>query len=326
MILLSMVHVYKEEINERKSMTPPVTVALVSDEPNLTQPTENELMKSLNTHLVAVDFDKSSKSSSDWITETTGGLVNGVVYVAPAPDTSILLINYMPFKGRWRFPFDPKATKLDLFHSRSILPTAHPLLKITHGTIHHFMHLRGQKLRYKKLQIAGETVQALELSFQDDNIVMVILLPVENDGLEKILSNDFEGPLKEAIAAINASMEEKVVNVVLPKFRAETQYAFDFLQGTNVNVTDIFSKEANLTGLAGDQKLHLTKLIHKSVIDLDENGSSVQPQAGEQDHKASNSSDAIDFRADHPFLYYIQDSATGVIFFIGRIGELETVS
>lgn len=313
-------------MTERKS-TPPITAVFLSDTGGVPALGETGYTKLFNTHLMSVNFDKASNEGGDWIKRVTGGLIEGMVYVAPEPDTKLLLLNYMPFAGRWVHPF--QETELDVFWGQSLLPDAHPLLKVMHGSMHPFLQLNGQKLRYRNMEVAGEAVQALELPFREDNNSMVILLPEERDGLEKMFSDpSFELSLKITFAALNTTTEERVVNVMIPKFRADKQYAFDFLQAPNVNVTDIFNDEANITVLPPNHKFHFTRLIHRSVIDLDENGSSVQ-DAGPKDindnRSAAESTDAITFRADHPFLFYIRDSATGVIHFIGKIDELETV-
>ena len=302
----------------KDQITPPATYVLISEQElgKGSQVLEYPQLE-YNTEVSVVDFAKYGDSivegANEWVAAKSGLKLGSILDSPPPADTSILLLNIMPFTGAWRYPLKAMTKKQSFFTYAS--PQGRPQAD--------FMTLSGHKLAYKKVKIAGRDVQALELPFEKDNMGMVILLPTDTDGLEDILGLDFEMDLKDVFDAMNKTTADTFVNVKLPKFQLKRNYAFNFLQGPNLNVTDIFSKQADLKGLAGDRKLHVTQLLHETVISVDEYGSITtarDPAKPESDEPAT-----IEFWANHPFIFYIRDRATGVILFIGKIEEPEFV-
>lgn len=84
-----------------------------------------------------------------------------------------------------------------------------------------------------------------------------------------------------------------------------------------MGITEIFSDGANLRGLldSGEQ-LKVSDVVHKAFIEVSERGT----EAG-----ASTASMIVpysmppQFRADHPFLFYIRETQTNTILFSGRL-------
>jgi len=63
--------------------------------------------------------------------------------------------------------------------------------------------------------------------------------------------------------------------------------------------------------------LYVSDAIHKAFINVNERGT----EAGTTTVIGSGSSGPPTFRADHPFVFVIQDTETGSILFIGRLAD-----
>jgi serpin B len=79
---------------------------------------------------------------------------------------------------------------------------------------------------------------------------------------------------------------------------------------------------ADFSGMNGTRDLYISKAIHQTFLDLDENGTeAAAATAITMRVGAAMQSPQIVFRADHPFLFMIRDDATGAILFMGRLAD-----
>ena len=112
-------------------------------------------------------------------------------------------------------------------------------------------------------------------------------------------------------------MDEEEVEVFLPRFTLEESYDMEeFLQ--ELGMTDAFEEtRADFSGMSSGRGLHLSKVMHKSFLEVTEEGTEAAAATG-----------AVvmmrclmvvpRFNANHPFLFFIQHSKTGAILFCGR--------
>jgi serine protease inhibitor len=147
---------------------------------------------------------------------------------------------------------------------------------------------------------------------------MVVLLPRSRDGI---------GPLESSLtpaslAAWTSGMGNQEVKVALPKFKMSS--GFSLAQALKaLGLTDGFDPDrADFSGMDGRaQWLHISAVLHKSYIEVNEKGT--EAAAATAVVMAPTSIRPVEtlreFRADHPFLFLIRDSATGSILFMGRV-------
>ncbi len=85
---------------------------------------------------------------------------------------------------------------------------------------------------------------------------------------------------------------------------------------------------ADFTGIGNppnpDQRLYITQVFHKAFVKVDEEGTEaaaatavVMAEAG----AAPPSEPPPEFRADHPFLFFLRDLRSGAILFAGRVDD-----
>ena len=81
------------------------------------------------------------------------------------------------------------------------------------------------------------------------------------------------------------------------------------------------ASEADFSGMSGKKNLYIGSAIHKTFLDVGEDGTEAAAATAVIMTKTSmmpDNEETIEFKADRPFIYLIRDNQTGVILFIGR--------
>ena len=96
---------------------------------------------------------------------------------------------------------------------------------------------------------------------------------------------------------------------------------------SQLGITAAFSPEnARFTKMIDDYpyNIFLDKVIHKTYIDVDENGpEAAAVTVGMVGTGSVPTEEPIEFTADGPFTYFIYDEANGEIFVLGRYAYAE---
>jgi serpin B len=256
----------------------------------------------------AVDFvndgDGSCNLINNWVANETNGMIEELIPPGGlSKQTRLVLTNAIYFKGSWAAPFQAQATENQPFQLTSSEQATVPM-----------MHATGE---YGYM--ANDAIQALKLPYASGELSMIVLLPQAFDGL-----SDFEQTLTPAtLAATLATFQNQTVAVSLPKFSLTTQFDATSIPEA-MGMTAAFSTEANFSGITKSGGLFLSKVMHKAVIDVDEEGSVAAGATGIIAVTAvaiANPLSPIVFLANHPFLFLIRHEPTGTILFMGRLAE-----
>jgi serpin B len=87
--------------------------------------------------------------------------------------------------------------------------------------------------------------------------------------------------------------------------------------------------KADFTGMANpsnsQQRLHITQVFHQAFVKLDEKGTEAAAATAVVmvTRTAMRPRETREFRADHPFLFFLRDTASGMILFMGRVADPE---
>ena len=210
------------------------------------------------------------------------------------------LTNAIYFKGTWEWEFNPKYTEEMDF---KITPTK--VEKVA------MMYMKPEKAKFNYADTGD--LQILELPYEGDKISMLILLPKEN--LE-----DIEPITLEKLQKWESQMEETTLDeIYLPKFEFDTKY---FMKDTlsEMGMPTLFGAGADLSNMDGTYELYVEEVIHQAFVKVDEQGTEAAAATGVVVDLTSILPKNI-FRADHPFLFIIQQNDTGNILFMGRVNN-----
>jgi len=218
--------------------------------------------------------------------------------------TRLVLTNAIYFKGKWQFQFKKESTKDMLFAVSQAEKKPVPM-----------MHQTG------KFKYCDDTnVQVLEMPYTGGDLSMVVILPRESYGIDK-LQGDFSRSIDGWLAALSAQK----VEVYLPRFKLEKEFVLND-QLIALGMTDAFDEaKADFSGMTPDPKgLYIAKVIHKAFVDVNEEGT--EAAAATAVVMATKSATAYFdkppvFKADRPFIFLIRDIRTGTILFVGRLSD-----
>ncbi|MFH0827395.1 MAG: serpin family protein [Candidatus Omnitrophota bacterium] len=257
------------------------------------------------------ETEKSRLSINNWVVEQTNNKIKGLIPSGVLGElTRLVLTNAIYFKGAWFEQFGRKYTKEEDF-------------RVSPGNIVkvQMMSLSGEEFNYAET----EQVQVLELPYDGKELSMLIFLP-KNDDLESV-----EASLNaQKLSEWKNSLKRERVDVYLPKFKFENKY---FIKGTlkEMGMATAFTLgidfggKADFSGMTGKKDLNIDEVIHQSFIAVNEEGTEA----------AAVTAVVIDvgavwppqpreikiFKADHPFIFIIEEKKTGNILFLGRVSD-----
>ncbi|XP_037375062.1 leukocyte elastase inhibitor isoform X2 [Talpa occidentalis] len=260
--------------------------------------------------LDSVDFRGASEDArmviNEWVKGQTEGKIPEVLAAGVVDSmTKLVLVNAIYFKGSWQDEFRKEETK----------DTPFKMNKKETKTVK--MMYQKQKLPFGYIQ--DLKCRVLELPYKGGELSMVILLPDdiedESTGLKKIEQQLTLEKLREWTKPQN--MNHMDVHVHLPKFKLEESYNLNS-HLARMGVEDLFSSsKADLSGMTETRDIFISKIIHKSFVEVNEEGTEAA---------AATAGIAMfcmlpleeNFVADHPFIFMIRHNSSGNILFLGR--------
>ncbi len=248
-----------------------------------------------------VDFAKATENArltiNKWVEEQTNNKIKDLIPPGVLDAlTRLVLTNAIYFKGLWVKQFDKKETREEDFR---VSPEETVKVKM--------MNITGEEFNYYET----EKLQILELLYEGEDLSMLIILPKEND-----LKSLKESLSLEKLTELRNSLSEQQVDVYIPKFKFETKY---FMVKTlkEMGMPTAFSMDADFSGMDGTKDLFIANVIHQAFIDVNEEGTEAAAATGVvMELKAAM---PTVFRADHPFIFMIQERETNNILFLGRV-------
>ena len=274
-----------------------------------------------------LDFVNNPRGASSdinkWVSKHTGNKIKNIV----SPDmfnseSSAVLTNAIYFKGKWEHQFDKKDTKQEEFTLESGSKIKVPTMKLT-----------DKELKFNYAEADG--VQILEMPYKGDKISMLVLLPrteidpmtqqiFEMKGLEPQESDipELESILtEEKLQEWRNKLKAETVYIYMPKYTFETTYSLsDYLKSMGMNLPFAWPG-ANFSGMDGTNDLYIDKVLHKAYIDVYEEGTEAAAATVISMIAMSAMPQYIEFRADHPFIFLLQETKTGNILFMGKVNS-----
>uniref|UniRef100_UPI00398EAFC1 leukocyte elastase inhibitor-like isoform X1 n=1 Tax=Pristiophorus japonicus TaxID=55135 RepID=UPI00398EAFC1 len=261
-----------------------------------------------------VDFrsaaDETRQVINKWVeAQTEGKIQNLLAQGSVDSNTRLVLVNAIYFKGTWAEKFNQQATKEMPFRLNK---NESRLVKMMY-----------QKKKFLIRHIPEVNIKVLELPYIDKELSMIILLPEDimddSTGLKQLEQELTLEKLQEW--TLQNRMRKMDVQVRLPKFKLEDDYELNSLL-SSLGMRDLFNESsADLSGMSETHDLFVSKVIHKSFVQVTEEGTEAAAATAvmiacgarrEMQHEVEI------FTADHPFLFFIRHNKTNSILFFGR--------
>ena len=247
----------------------------------------------------ARDPEGSRQTINSWVEDKTEDKIKDLIPPGILnPDTVLVLTNAIYFKGTWVLQFDPKDTIDEDFTT-----SAGQIVKVP------MMRLTGKDAEFNYAET--DEIQILEMPYEGEDLSMLIILPKENN-----LEDIEESLTPEKLSEWKNMLKKQRVDIYIPKFKLETKYSMkDTL--TKMGMPTAFTPAADFSGINGQGGIWIDKVIHQAFVEVNEEGTEAAAST------AANMITAAQpvFRADHPFIFIIQQKDTGNILFLGRFTD-----
>lgn len=247
-------------------------------------------------HSVA-DLSKSEAVAEidNWVKETTKGAIPSILG-GPLDNASVVALNALHFKGKWRNAFDPKLT-----------------------TLAPFTGVDGKSAETKMMHAAlGEREYRLDKRF------VRVDLPFINErfSLTVVTTLDKPAPAKEfakvATWLAGEGFAPRKGDLALPKFklsqRSELLPALDAL--------GLAKARRRVTAFEGFGKgAQLSQIVQQAMIEVDEEGAEAAAATAVMATRSLEADDNIHMVVDKPFVFALRDEASGMILLGGYVGS-----
>ena len=250
------------------------------------------------------DSEAARRRINAWVEEKTQDKIKELLKPPHVnPLTTLILVNAIYFKGDWASQFDKAQTQEAPFWITPGESTPTPLM--------------AQTLTCGYAEF--DALQALELPYVGDadvgdELSMIVLLPREQDGLAAL-----ERQLTAAnLARWRGAIRRREVNVWLPRFKLESEFELSTVL-TALGMVDAFGGAADFSGMTGGRDLFISYVVHKAFVEVNEKGTEAAAATAVVMGRSGLPPPPPTFRADHPFLFLIQERRTGSVLFLGRL-------
>ena len=181
------------------------------------------------------------------------------------------------------------------------------------GSAETVQFLRSEESRYIS---SADGTRGMIKNYKGGKFAFAALLPDEDTDIADFVAG-LDG---QAFLSLIQSAEPVPVNVVLPKFTYDCDMSLvDSLQA--LGLTDAFGA-ADFSGISKTQQLAISDVIHKTHIELDENGTKAAAVTAIIMDEAASAPAELSVTFDRPFGYAIIDTATGLPLFLGTVTSL----
>jgi serpin B len=231
-----------------------------------------------------------------WVSAETQGKIKELFVEGTLTEaTRLVLANAIYFRADWETPFPAESTD----------PAPFTLLDGSQ------VQVPTMSRRASTGYTAADGVEAVELYYKGDRASLVILLPAAGQ------FEAFEAGLEAGqVEDLLQRLQPTDLQLYLPKF----EYAASLdLAGTLAGMgmpAALSPGGADFSGMTGERDLHITGVVHKAFVAVDEKGTEAAAATGVT---VGVTSMPQEVRVDRPFLYVIRDRETGTLLFVGRV-------
>ncbi|XP_021034836.1 serine protease inhibitor A3M [Mus caroli] len=244
---------------------------------------------------------KATKLINDYVSNQTQGMIKELISELDT-DTLMVLVNYIYFKGKWKISFDPQDTLESDFYLDEKRSVTVPMMKMKFLTTRHF---RDEEL----------SCSVVELKYTG-NASALFILP-DQGRMQQVEASLQPETLRKWWKSLKT---RKIGELYLPKFSISTDYSLkDILP--ELGIKEIFSKEADLSGITGTKDLIVSQVVHKAVLDVGETGTEAAATAGFIFGFRSRRLQAMTVQFNRPFLMVISHTGVQTTLFMAKVSN-----
>jgi len=266
------------------------------------------IKEDFNSEIKTADFSnnkgqkKARKEINSWVEKTTKGNIPD--FLAPrvlSESTTLVLVNAIYFFSKWNVKFTEANTYKAEFKTHHKDTAECDYMTDTSNLLYY----------------SDDLLSAVEIPYENNEASMIILLP-KNTSIN--LSDSINSLY---FRKIYSRFTNEKVALHLPKFKLESEYELStYLK--ELGLVSVFNSSADFSGITGKKEIHISNVLHKAVIEVNESGTEASAATAVITSRSvgvDEGSKPIIFKADHPFIFLIREKSTGTILFMGNLAK-----
>jgi serpin B len=266
---------------------------------NLLSDYKTNLQENFDASLFGEDFGDAENSLSiinSWVNDKTKGRITSILEEI-SPDEVMFLVNSLYLKADWKDGFAEEGTRDRDF-------------TLQNGAVVQTPTMSADRVFST---YSDKELVAVELPYKDEEISMY-LIKSENGVVNELISSfDYDKfkKMKEGLA-------QKRLIFTMPKFKVEYKNEDVKSALQLLGIKTAFTSGADLSSIAEEKNLALSRVVHKTYMTVDERGTegAAVTAAGVV---LTNMPPVVDFNS--PFIFVLADSKADHILFMGRISD-----
>jgi serine protease inhibitor len=259
----------------------------------------SELNKNFKAEEIKANFSNETEALNminGWVNTKTKTRIPTILNSID-PGEVMFLVNALYLKADWLEGFDERGTSDRNF-------------TLTDGRVIQTPMMFADRLFNN---YSNEEVHVVELPYKDEEISMYLIKPLKGD-VQNLIAEFSASKFND----IKEQLKKNRLMLTMPSFEVEykNEQMTDRLKG--LGIYDIFENNANLTRMAEQKNLKVSRVIHKTYITVDEKGTegAAVTVGG---IVLTSSPPQVDF--DSPFMFIIADNVTNNFLFMGRVSN-----
>jgi serpin B len=261
----------------------------------------NTLAQNYGAGMNLLDFMNSPEPSritiNDWVSQQTNNLIKDLIPQGAIDiNTRFVLTNAIYFDAAWQYPFAKESTHNGTFH----------LLDGSTVTTSIMSNEAGYSY------IRGNGYQAVELPYDGNEIAMDIIMPDAGK------FNTFDSSMTaDKVNGIISSLQNTFIALNMPKFSFDSSFSLKFALSALGMPIAFDPTQADFSGITGNTDLHISDVVHKAFVAVNEAGTEAAAATGVIIGVAMAPQTTL--TVDQPFIFLIRDIQTRAIIFVGRV-------
>ncbi|XP_072283776.1 uncharacterized protein [Pyxicephalus adspersus] len=225
------------------------SISLIHESFNINQEFLNQTKLYFDMEFKSIDFQDRHviETIRDLIREKTRGRISELQDEID-PQTKMMLLDFIFFKGKWQTPFKTESTNTDTFYVNKYSSVKVPMM-------------------YKTEKVASmfdKSLSSTVLSLPYRGGAHMLIVMPENEGNFDALEDSLSG---ELVASWLNKMKTRKTDVFFPKFQLDHKYKMKSSL-EELGIKDIFTGKANLTGMTEERNLKLSEVSTTLLLDI----------------------------------------------------------
>jgi len=235
-----------------------------------------------------------------WVAENTNNKIPKIIDVIDS-QTMMFLINAIYFKGLWKYKFDKSKNFSSNFY-------------LSDGTTKQVEMMQ----QWAKLSSYSNNIFSMvQLPFGRGNWAMDLILPKNETSLKTVINEMTASSWNNWTSMIGEPSE---IQISIPPFKFEYEKTLNEIL-SKMGMSVAFDPNlADFSKINNENQLYISKVIHKTYIEVNEDGSEAAA-ATSVGMSTTSIGDGLIF--NRPFLFLIRELSTGTVLFIGKVENPE---